>query len=84
MGRLHRLYFLTVLIGPAIAQITYPNCTAGWEWVSIPHFPCIGPILVSDRIPMNSRTTACPKTPATLPHPWRLHVVPAVSCRTLL
>jgi len=32
MGRLHRLSFLSVLIGPAFAQITYPNCSAGWEW----------------------------------------------------
>jgi len=49
-----------------------------------PTFSYISPVLVSDRIPMKSRTTACPKTPATLPHPWRLHVVPAVSRRTLL
>jgi len=32
MGRLHNLFFLLILIGPALAQITYPNCSAGWEW----------------------------------------------------
>jgi len=32
MGRLHRLSFLLILIGPALAQLSYPNCSAGWEW----------------------------------------------------
>ena len=38
MGRLHSLYFLLILIGPALAQVTYPNCSAGWEWVSVSTF----------------------------------------------
>lgn len=44
MGRLHRLSFLSVLIGPAFGQITYPNCSAGWEWVSISRILYISPL----------------------------------------
>jgi len=33
MGRLHRLSFLLILIGPIYAQISYPDCSAGWDWV---------------------------------------------------
>ena len=58
MGRLHRLSFLLILIGPALAQLSYPNCSAGWEWVSFSKFSSIGPTPVSDRGPTNtSRTT---------------------------
>jgi len=42
MGRLHRLSFISVLIGHAFAQVTYPNCSAGWEWSynSLNQNPC--------------------------------------------
>jgi hypothetical protein len=35
MGRLHRLSFLSILIGPIYAQISYPDCSSGWDWVSL-------------------------------------------------
>jgi len=59
MGRLHRLSFLSLLIGHVLAQANYPDCSAGWEWVSISRFQYIGPLLVSDFDPITitSRTT---------------------------
>lgn len=33
MGRLHRLSFLSTLIGPIYAEVFFPNCSAGWDWV---------------------------------------------------
>jgi len=42
MGRLHRLSLLSILIGPALAQISFPNCSTGWEWSynSLNQNPC--------------------------------------------
>lgn len=48
MERLHRLSLLPILIGPALAQISFPNCSTGWEWASIPRFLSIDCTPVSD------------------------------------
>jgi len=44
MGRLPWVSFLSILTGPALAhaQLTYPNCSSGWEWSynSLSQNPC--------------------------------------------
>jgi hypothetical protein len=58
MGRLRWVSFLSILTGLALAQVTYPNCSSGWEWVGVSNFLYIGAILVPDRGPiLPSRTT---------------------------
>lgn len=59
MRRLYRLlFFLSIPIGPVLAQANYPNCSAGWDWVSISQFPYTSPLLISDHDPFTiiSRT----------------------------
>jgi hypothetical protein len=54
MGRLRWVSSLLILtgLGPALAQVTYPNCSSGWEWVGVSNFLYIGAIFVPDRGPI--------------------------------
>ena len=82
MGRLHWVFFLSILIvtGPALAQVSYPTCNAGWEWVSVSNLPYICVISAPDHGPtLPSRTIVRVKTHATSPRTWRLRAIVAVS-----
>jgi|SRR6266850_299695 len=81
MRRLHWAFILSMLTtGPVLAQISYPNCSAGWEWVSFSKFLYIGAIPAPDHGPiLSSRTTVSTKVRAMLPRTWRLRAMVAVS-----
>jgi hypothetical protein len=59
MRRLHRAFILSIFTaGPVLAQLSYPNCSAGWEWVSLSKILYLGAIPAPDRGPiLPSRTT---------------------------
>ncbi|KAH9983813.1 hypothetical protein BJV74DRAFT_595309 [Russula compacta] len=42
MRRFHVAVLLPILVGPAFAQLSYPNCSAGWNWSynSLGQNPC--------------------------------------------
>ena len=60
MRRLYQLSFLSILIGPVLAQANYPNCSAGWDWVSTSQFPCFSPLLVSYHGPFTTTSRTIP------------------------